>query len=128
MSPRNVYEPLATDEFELASENEGSVVYTINTVGMDDAGSYMCRAENAVGFHEKELRVQGELMNPFITIDDLSRQHTYPLLITIGDFSRPRSPHTHSTSLGVSWPAFITAVFFSFFAVHMDGKTDPLCC
>lgn len=67
MGPTRVYEPvtrneLAGDGLEIASENEGSVIYRINGVDMGDAGSYMCRAENAVGFHEKELRVDGKFL------------------------------------------------------------------
>ncbi|XP_071805292.1 basement membrane-specific heparan sulfate proteoglycan core protein-like isoform X3 [Asterias amurensis] len=62
MGPTRVYEPVTRNELtgdglEIALENEGSVIYRINGVDMGDAGSYMCRAENAVGFHEKELRV-----------------------------------------------------------------------
>ncbi|XP_038076283.1 basement membrane-specific heparan sulfate proteoglycan core protein-like isoform X2 [Patiria miniata] len=57
MGEQSLYEAVPSSEFELSSENAGSVVYSIDSVDMSHAGSYMCRAENAAGFHEREIVV-----------------------------------------------------------------------
>ncbi|XP_022090462.1 basement membrane-specific heparan sulfate proteoglycan core protein-like isoform X3 [Acanthaster planci] len=79
MGTQSLYEPLRAQDFDLATENEGSAVYTIDAVDMTHAGSYMCRAENAVGFHEREILidvVEGEQPRPpriEVSVEELER-------------------------------------------------------